>query len=214
MLEAVIFDMDGTLINSIPIHRKLWEIIMKKTDFVKLTEDEHEINGMNLREMIVYLKEKHNLNIDIDEIFEMKKELEGKMFEDEAELFDGAERLLKELNDTGIKCALATSSTKSLVDIINKKFNLERYISVFVSAGDVKKSKPEPEIFLLAAERLGIDPSKCVVIEDAPHGVTAAKRGGMKVIGVTTTQPREHFENADLVVDSLKEIDLKTLENI
>ncbi|PIU23158.1 MAG: phosphatase [Chloroflexi bacterium CG08_land_8_20_14_0_20_45_12] len=214
MVKAVIFDMDGILIDSLPIHMKIWGIIEKELGFKIRPEEGVKFNGMSLREMITYLKKNHDIPATSDEIYEMKMRLQKEMFWDEVTLFKGVEDLLKELNTSGIRCAVATSSERYFMDMVVDKFDIRGYFSGFVSCDDVKKAKPEPEIFLLAAKRSGTKPKECVVIEDAPNGITAAKKAGMKSIAVMTTHTEDALHDADLIVNSIDEISLSLLKNI
>jgi beta-phosphoglucomutase-like phosphatase (HAD superfamily) len=91
---------------------------------------------------------------------------------------------------------------------------IKKYFTLFINGNDVKEGKPSPQGFLLGAERLGVEPRNCVVMEDAVVGVRAAKRAGMYCVGVTNTCPREDISEADVVVDSLEEITVKTIEEL
>lgn len=100
--------------------------------------------------------------------------------------------------------ALVTSSPEAQASGILTRFGLDPYFSVRVTAEDVRRSKPHPESYLLAAERLDADPSDCIVVEDAPSGISAAKRAGMYCVALTTTHPAEQLSEADRIVDQLE----------
>lgn len=112
------------------------------------------------------------------------------------------------------RLAIATSGSLVMSRAILDSAKVPYSKMAYVSGDDVKKRKPDPQIFLLAAERLGLDPSRCVVIEDAPNGVQAAKSAGAKCIAVTNSAPAEDLALADKVVDSLKRIDPETIRRL
>jgi len=126
--------------------------------------------------------------------------------------FPGVLELMgKAMQSQDFRVAVATSGTleKSRVVLKSAKIPFERM--VYITGSDVKNKKPNPELFLLAAERIGIDPANCVVIEDAPNGVQAAKAAGAKCIAVTNSTNATNLSQADLVCDSLEQIDLQTI---
>lgn len=109
------------------------------------------------------------------------------------------------------KVAIATSSTREKSEAVLKSARIPYEQMVYVTGDQVKNKKPDPELFLTAAESIGIAASDCVVIEDAPNGVAAAKAAGAKCIAVTNTTNRENLDKADLICKSLREIDLDTV---
>ena len=121
-------------------------------------------------------------------------------------LLPGVFVLLEDLHRKHIKQALASSAPRENIDLILGMHGLDRFFQATVSAADVTAGKPDPQVFLIAARRLEAEPVRCVVIEDAVAGVAAGKAAGMKVVAVTTTNPRLGLALADCVVDSLSEI--------
>ena len=121
------------------------------------------------------------------------------------EALPGVRELLALLDEEAVPKAIVTSAPRANLDLILETLGLRRHFQALVSEEDASKGKPDPEGFLVAAARVGVDPVRCVVIEDAPAGLQAAKAGGMRAIGVTTTHPAPDLGDADLVVDSLSE---------
>jgi beta-phosphoglucomutase-like phosphatase (HAD superfamily) len=113
-----------------------------------------------------------------------------------------------------MQLALVSSTPKENIELITEKLGIKKYFSLFINGDDVKEGKPSPRAFLLAAEKLGVEPKNCVVIEDAIVGVQAAKRAGMYCIAVTNAHPQEDISEADIVVNSLEEITVKTIEGL
>lgn len=129
--------------------------------------------------------------------------------------YPGVLELIEEgLKRTDFGIAIATSSTREKSEAVLRAIKVPYEKMVYITGQDVKRKKPDPELFLVAAEGMGIEPARCVVIEDAPNGVKAAKAAGSKCIAVTNTTAAEKLAEADLVVDSLTEVDLNTLVKI
>jgi len=125
-------------------------------------------------------------------------------------LLPGVRELLESLAANGVPAAVVTSTPRENLAMILETLHIERYFGALVAEEDTTKGKPDPEGFLLAASRLGVPPERCVVIEDAPAGLDAARAAGMKAIGVTTTRPAPDLAAADLVVESLAEESVAT----
>jgi len=118
------------------------------------------------------------------------------------------------LQHDDFRLAIATSATRELSEAILTAVKVPYERMVYVSGSDVTKKKPDPQIFLIAIRRLGLPAARCVVFEDAPSGVQAAKAAGAKCIAVTNTVPAEELDGADLIVDSLEKVSLKTIREI
>jgi HAD superfamily hydrolase (TIGR01509 family) len=121
--------------------------------------------------------------------------------EKEAKPVSGAKEFLRECKKRKLRVAIASSAFGGYVNEMVEKIGLKEFFKVVVCAGDAKRGKPFPDLFLLAAEKLGVEPSKCLVVEDAVYGVIAAKRAGMKCAGITTTTSQKELKKAgaDLV---------------
>lgn len=117
----------------------------------------------------------------------------------------GVRDLLTFLDEQAVPKAIVTSAPRANLDMIVETLGIGRHFQALVAEEDAERGKPDPEGFLVAASRAGIEPARCVVIEDAPAGLQAAKAGGMRALGVTTTHPAPDLDDADLVVESLTE---------
>jgi len=126
--------------------------------------------------------------------------------------FPGAVELIRSLKKGGGKIAVGSSSPTETVHLIVEKLGVKDDFDTIVCGNEVTEGKPNPQIFLLAAKKLGAEPCKCVVIEDAVVGVAAAKNGGMRAVAVTNTHLREALKDADLIVDSLTELSVDKLD--
>ena len=137
-----------------------------------------------------------------------EKILEDLFAKEEIKILPGFLRLVKSLKKNNIKIGLATSASKKFLIFILDKIDIKKYFNVIHCGDDVEHSKPNPEIFLLTAKDLDVNPKNCVVIEDSVNGVKAGKAAGMDVIAVTNTFSKKHLTEADIVLDSLEEINV------
>jgi HAD superfamily hydrolase (TIGR01509 family) len=209
MLKAVIFDMDGVIIDSEPSHLKLENEMYKKLGIEVTGDEHHTFVGTTSQYMWEALKNKHKLSQSLEELVKHDRNIFfGYLNSDECEitLIDGVKDLIKELHDNGVNLAIASSSPLNVIEAIAKKFQIEEYFKVLVTGDYVKQSKPEPDIFLFASEKLGINPENCLVIEDSHNGVLAAKKAGMKCVGINSGAGSQDISMADLVINSFKEV--------
>jgi beta-phosphoglucomutase family hydrolase len=211
---GVIFDIDGVLVDSGKAHFNAWvrlgnEIgvpINKKV--LKRTFGMHghyiikEWLGDNLpKQKIIRLADK-------------KEAIFRSMVDNCVKPIAGSVKLIRELHNAGIKLAVASSGPRKNVEKILRFLKVEKYFPVRITGDDVTKGKPDPEVFIKAVKRLKLKPSQCVVIEDAPLGILAAKNAGVKVIGITTCWKRMDLISADLVIGSFTASTLKQLYNL
>jgi beta-phosphoglucomutase len=134
------------------------------------------------------------------------------LVKDSIKALPGVIELIKSLAEAKYRLAVVSSTPEANIELITKTLGIKKYFSLFVNGDDVKEGKPSPQCFLLGAEKLGIEPQCCVVMEDAVVGVRAAKSAGMYCIAVANTCLREDIAEADIVVDNLAEINVKTIE--
>lgn len=203
--KAVIFDMDGVLIDSEPIHMQI-EIKLLNTFGVNISKDEmSQFIGKSNQEMWTTLIHRYNLEYSISELHQITTELKSNYFRDEMlEPIVGVVDLLKDLKENNIKIAVASSSPIEHIQIILEKLEIIQYFQEIVSGDDVEYSKPEPDIFLLAAKRLGVEPRLCMVIEDSTHGIAAAKSAGMYCVGYANPNSlNQSYDMANVVVESM-----------
>jgi beta-phosphoglucomutase family hydrolase len=205
--EALIFDMDGTLVATTEADFWAWQKLF--LDFKKNLSYEAYFPLLGKKSMDVV---KEGLGLHGEEAqLAMHKKME--YFEDIVRehgiaTMPHAESFLKEVLAHKIPIALATSSRRMKMQLVMDESGLAKYFSVFVTGEEVLNGKPSPDIFLLAAERLKVNPHHCLVIEDAVSGVAAAKAAGMKCIAITSTHDDTDLVAADLVVDSFSELSM------
>ena len=141
----------------------------------------------------------------------LKEQYYREMIVDKLRPLPGSIELIESLNYNKFKLAIGSSGPPENVELLLKSLNIKQYFNIIITAADVKRSKPEPDVFLYAAKKLDISPQNCLVIEDAPAGILAAKKAGMKVIALTTTHKEEQLLGADKITKDLTNI---TLNNI
>ena len=202
--QAVIWDLDGTLIDSSAYHWEAWQAVMAVENFT-LTYDEYVADFGKRNDEIL----RGRLGADLPDEFVARVSLakeevyRGLIRTKGLELLPGARHWLERLKAEGGLQALATSAPRGNIDAVFAALGIGEYFDAVISSEEVRAGKPEPDVFLAAASKLGVAPHECVVIEDAPAGIEAARRAGMKSVGVLTT----HRElKADLVAPSLDQL--------
>ncbi len=213
-LQAVIFDMDGVIIDSEPIHYKVNQKLYEELEIEVSKEEYNNFIGISNTDHWNHLKEKYNLTDSIEDLIDKQnnqnvKHLQGS---DEEPIL-GIVQLLEDLEINNIKIGLASSSSLRYIKAVTEKFAIDDYFSIMVSGENMDRGKPHPDIFLEAADRLGVDTANCVVIEDSEHGVQAAKSAGMKCIGfINPNSGNQDLSLADSLVDSMKKVTVNMLE--
>jgi beta-phosphoglucomutase len=206
MPQAVIFDMDGVLVDSYQAHFASWQRMYREL-VIPYTEADFAADfGRTTREI---LARKFGDQLSEERIREIDHRKEAYYREDIEKSFremDGARELIDALHAAGFLLAVGTSGPAENVTMVLKCLGKSDKLKTVVTGADVTRGKPDPQVFQIAAQRLGVPPAQCLVIEDAVHGVEAAHRAGMACVALTGTASREGLAAADLVVDSLREL--------
>jgi HAD superfamily hydrolase (TIGR01509 family) len=204
---AAVFDMDNVLFPTEPMKFLAYREVFRERFGIAL-EDTRDRLGLSERSaMGLFLARAGIEDADITALITAKREAYYRILAaQEFRPYDGAGRLLEDLGRRGWKIGLATMSDRRSTDTLLDRFEFRGWFHDVLTAESVRRPKPDPEIYSLAAQRLGVPSSQCVAIEDSPAGVEAARRAGMRVLGVTNSVPRERL-GADAVIDSLAEVD-------
>ena len=209
-LQAVIWDLDGVIIDSAEEHRKSWHRLAESAELPLTDEQFYATFGM--RNDVIIPKLWGPMSPErILELADRKEECYREFVRHATTPLPGAIELLSTLHDAGYRQALASSTPIKNIELINEVLRLDRYLSVLVSGESVAHGKPAPDVFLKAAAELGVEPGKCLVIEDAVAGVEAAHAGGMLCIAVAGERDLPGLRKADLMVKDLTEV---TVERI
>ena len=212
--EAVIWDMDGVIVDSGPYHFLSWQEVFHKKD-VNFTEADFQHNFGKRNDTIIRYAMGESLSAEeVDVVASEKEESFRRKIVMNVKALPGVLKLMDSLRKSGIKTAIASSSPPENIQLILGKLGIQDCFSAIVWGREVPDGKPSPQEYLLAAQKLGVAPQNCVVIEDAVAGVTGAERAGMKCIAVTNTHPRQSLEEADLVVDSLESLNISDFEKL
>ena len=208
----VIWDMDGVIVDTREYHFESWHYTFQQHG-INFTENDFQQRFGQRNDAIIHSVLKGKVTPEnISEIANNKETYFRKIVKDNIKPQPGAVELIKSLAKHGIKMALASSAPPENIELIIGNLGLRDCFQVIIPGEEVEESKPSPQLFLRAAEKLGVKPRDCIVFEDAIAGVEAAKRGGMYCIGVTATNTKDKLHKADLVVDSLEEISIHSLE--
>lgn len=204
--KAAIWDMDGVIVDTKDLHFRAWQRLMgergETLSYEKWLPTFGRKNADILRELLPTDLPREDIEAmsDRKEVY-FREEVGSGVRE-----LPGVRRLLEELRDAGYAQAIGSSAPPENVRLILDMLDLRQFFAATVTGGDISQGKPSPEVFLVAAQRLGVPAKRSVVIEDAVAGVEAARAGGMAVIAVTNTRTREQLWEADVVVDSLEDV--------
>ena len=215
MLKAVLFDMDGVLVDTEPEYVRT-DLRLAKRFGVPLTRQEQaRYRGVNAAEMWAELVRKYGCDADPAELTRLEYEHMDEYYHEGAlKPIPASVGLLKRCAKAGLKVAVATSSSGANATDVVRRLDLGPYVQAISVKEAAGRSKPAPDIFLLAAKLLGVDPAECVVIEDADKGIDAAKAAGMEAVGLLTPGADQDLSGAAFVVRSLRGVSVETLKKL
>lgn len=206
--DAVLFDMDGVIIDSEPLHFDADQKTMAYLGHEVSYQELEKYVGMTNPDMWAQVKREYPIEQTVEEIIEYQLALKIEMLgKEDDEPIDGIRDLLAELQRSQKKIALASSSPRIFIEEVLKKFNIIHLFDSIVSGEEVPRGKPAPDVFLAAARELGVPPERCVVIEDSQNGVKAAKSAGMTCVGfINPNSGNMDLSLADVTVHSIRDI--------
>ena len=213
-LEAVLFDMDGVIIDSEPLWSEAEKQLLARRNLRYSPELKEVLIGRDSREAVSLLMAYYNLSERLDEIIEERNQLITGLFREFLQPITSALGLVRSVRDSAIKTALASSSPRHLIELVLDKLKIAGLFDCILSGEKVERGKPAPDIYLRAARELGVQPSNCLVVEDAPIGVAAAKAAGMSCLAISTSASHSALVLADLVVGDLGEVDVLMLQEL
>jgi beta-phosphoglucomutase len=215
MAQAVIFDMDGVLVDSYQAHYESWRALAAAIGQAFTEDDFARTFGRTSREIIRSLWAGACFSADeIRRLDERKEDLFRRQIARRFPAMEGASDLLPALRAAGFRLAVGSSGPPANVDLVLDRLGGRDLFDAVVSGTDVVRGKPDPQVFLLAASRLGVVPDRCVVVEDAPAGVEAARRAGMVSVALLSTgRKRDDFADVApaLIVGSLRNLSAEVL---
>jgi HAD superfamily hydrolase (TIGR01509 family) len=201
--RAVIFDMDGVLADTEPIYMGINRDLLSMLGVSLPSEQLLPYVGISAKRMWTELRSRFELQQPLSELIRLEKDRQVQHLRGMKQIpeFPGVTQLLEELRQMGMAMAVASSSSREIVELILSKVAIRHFFTATVSGEDVSQGKPAPDIFLRAAERLEVESQECVVIEDSPPGVEGAKNAGMLCVGFANTHSGKlDLTGADLIL--------------
>jgi len=215
MIFGAIFDWDGVIIDSSRHHEKGWEMLAAEEG--RTLPPDHFKKGFGRKNEWI-IPNLLGWTTDIADIRRLSLRKEAlyreALIEDGVTLLDGVVGFLTMLECHHVPCVIGSSSHRENIETVMRQTGLGRFFKGMITSEDVTRGKPDPQVFLLAAEQTGIEPARCVVFEDVPAGIAAASAGGMKAVAVTTTHPARELASADLITDRLDRLSFDDLARL
>lgn len=203
MIKAVLFDFDGVVVNSMPQHLVAWKYAFKKYGFDFEDFDFLKREGRGVEALVTDLVREKGIDTGLVPQL-MKHKIEYYDRHLNLEFYDGFLDTLEMLKSKQIRMAIVTGGSRNRVEYVIQK-HLDGYFELTVTADDVKETKPSPEPYIKAAALLGLDKNKCLILENAPLGIEAARKAGITVVAIETTLPKSYLNEANDIVTSFAE---------
>lgn len=209
-VEAIIFDVDGTIADSMWMWKQIDIEYLSRFGILLPKDLQKNIEGMSFRETAIYFKSNFPIPDSIETMMNDWNEMAAYKYQHEIPLKKGVLEFLKKCKDEGILLGIATSNSVELLTYLLKAHHLEKEFDVIITGSDGLRGKPAPDMYLEAAKRLSVEPSKCLVFEDIIPGILAGKRAGMKVCAIFDEYSKdvllEKKKEADYYIESFEEL--------
>ncbi|PNQ72971.1 ABC transporter ATP-binding protein [Hanstruepera neustonica] len=217
MLKAVLFDMDGVIVDTEPLHHKAY---FGMFDSVKIdvTEEHYQtFTGQSTINVCKHLCDHFSIQKNPEELVQIKRDIFKELFISDSSLkmLDGVFDLIKDYYENELTLVLASSASMQTINNVFDRFDLDKYFKGKLSGADLKASKPHPEIFLKAAQTAGFETKNCMVIEDSTNGIQAANSAGIFCVGFKSPHSKnQDYSKADKIISNFNEIRYDTIKNI
>ncbi|SRX53807.1 HAD family phosphatase [Aequorivita sp. CIP111184] len=214
MLKAVLFDMDGVIVDTEPLHRKAYFKMFEEVNIEVSESMYNSFTGQSTLPICRTLCRHFSLTESPEHLVSTKRKHFKYLFENDNDLalLDGVHELIKDYHANGLTLVLASSASMPNINRIFERFDLDKYFKAKISGADLKASKPHPEIFLKASELAGEHTDHCMVIEDSTNGIAAAKAANIYCVGYKSQHStNQDYSNADRVIKSFDEIAFSNL---
>src|SRR5438477_3734089 len=207
--RAIIFDLDGVLADSEPWWNEIDAKMLAEHGVIYKGEYHRDVLGVSYRLAIEFYKKKFGISAPTEELMRRRGEIATEFFADRVGLFPSTKDVLNELRQMNLRLAVATSSVSASARPFLDRHHLTEFFEVIVAGDEIERGKPEPDIYLRTAEKLGIAANECLVIEDSLSGIAAAKAAKMRVAAIPDRRfvdPREYKKKADFLLNDLADI--------
>lgn len=215
MIEAVIFDMDGVISDTLPLHSEAESRVLLKHG-IKMSPQQilQEFNAMPDKKMFKTIFNRFERPLNLPQVEDEKWDSFQQLAKGGIPTIPGSIEFIESLSRNGYILGLASSAPLRIINLVVNTLKIRDRFATIVCTDEIEHGKPAPDIFLLAAKKLVMNPKDCLVIEDAIRGVQAAKAAGMKCIAITTTETRAKLKGADKIVNNFSEINLEEIKNL
>ncbi len=207
-IVAVVFDMDGLLVDSEPVQIEAWETFLARRQQRLTPELLHRMYGLRVWDSARLLIDELDLGMSVDQVVDERDQLFFDLLPGRLQPMPGCRETVRALAELGYRLALATSGHRRYADVVLAELKLADAFETEVTGDLVEHGKPAPDIYLAAARRLGLNPSSCLALEDAPNGIASAKAAGMTCLAIPNDMTGEGrgFDEADGMLSSLFEV--------
>ena len=211
--RAFIFDMDGTIVDNMDFHTRAWiTFFERRGTAIDADEFFRTTAGRQGREIIRSYMGEQLSDVEVSDLNKEKEVVYRELYGPHRKTVPGFETLVRHARERRVALAVATAAPDANITFTLDGLDLRQHFDVVVGAANVQRGKPHPDVFLLAAERCGVAPEHCIVFEDAPLGVEAARRAGMRAVVLTTTLPAEAFAEFDNVIHIASDFSQLTID--
>jgi len=206
-LKAVLFDMDGVIVDNLPYHLEAWLLFCERNG-IPLTKEVFykELNGMNSKDTFEWFYKKEMTRAEVEVLEEEKELLYREFYAEHRKPAKGLLTFLHDLRSRGIKTALATSAGPGNIDFIVDGLGIRDQFDAIIGGAEVTKGKPDPEIYIKAAALVGVSPADCIVIEDSLQGIASGQAAGAWVVGITTSHTADELAHTDFCASDFTDL--------